>query len=268
VAEEFGYDDEVGAAAYERRRERVSQDVGGRVVVESGGRGDGGDDVVRAADAETLAALVEKQRRTGFGAGPVVAFIQPAREGGAQLRVDRDVADALAFAEDPQDAFARGARDVVDVECDDLAVCTSSAMHPQTNARCFLLIIGAFSFHASCRVLAVCIRVVSGIGSPRSSAWSSSTSTLAANDNATTFSGCGGWGVPPLRLRVLVGTRTTTDAVTPSNTAASATARSRPGPWSCVRACSASPPRKVATSAVTAMSVEVRCLSSSSTPAC
>jgi hypothetical protein len=83
VAEEFGDDDEVGAAAYERRRERVSQDVDGCVVVEAGGRGDGGDDVVRAADAETLAALVEKQRGSVFGAGPVVALVKPAREGGA-----------------------------------------------------------------------------------------------------------------------------------------------------------------------------------------
>ncbi|HEX8052116.1 MAG TPA: hypothetical protein VF517_03925, partial [Thermoleophilaceae bacterium] len=71
-------------------------------------------------DAEALAALVYKQRRTGFGAGPVGAFIQPARERGAQLRVDRDVADVLVFAEDPQEGFAGGAGDVVDVEGDDL----------------------------------------------------------------------------------------------------------------------------------------------------
>jgi hypothetical protein len=120
VAEELGDDHEVGAAANERRRERVAQDVDCRVVVEAGGRGDGGHDVVRAADAEAPAALVEKQRRA-VGAGPVGALVKPAGEGGAQLRVDRDVADALAFAEDPQDAFACGARDVVDVECDDLA---------------------------------------------------------------------------------------------------------------------------------------------------
>jgi hypothetical protein len=101
VAEELGDDDEVGAAAYERRRERVAQDVDGRVVVEAGGRGDGGDDVVRAADAEALAALVEKQRRAVFGAGPVVAFIKPAREGGAQLRVDWDVADAPRIRRTP-----------------------------------------------------------------------------------------------------------------------------------------------------------------------
>jgi hypothetical protein len=77
--------------------------------------------VVCAADAEALAALVEKQRGSVVGAGPVVAFVKPARERGAQLRVDRDVADALSFAEDPQDAFAGGARDVVDVQGDDLA---------------------------------------------------------------------------------------------------------------------------------------------------
>jgi hypothetical protein len=37
------------------------------------------------------------------------------------LRVERDVADAFAFAADPQDAFAGGTGDVVDVERDDLA---------------------------------------------------------------------------------------------------------------------------------------------------
>jgi len=40
---------------------------------------------VRAADAETLTALVEKQRGSVFGAGPVVALVKPVREGGAQL---------------------------------------------------------------------------------------------------------------------------------------------------------------------------------------
>ncbi len=99
----------------------MAKDVDGRVVVEAGGLGDGGDDVVGTAHAETLAALVEKQRRTVLGAGPVVALIEPARERAAELGVDRDVADALAFAEDPQDTFAGGAGDVVDVEGDDLA---------------------------------------------------------------------------------------------------------------------------------------------------
>jgi hypothetical protein len=88
------------------------------VVVEAGGRGDCGGDVVRATDAEALAALVGKQRGSVFGAGPVVAFVEPAGERAPQLRVDWDVADAFAFAEDPQDAFAGGARDVVDVERD------------------------------------------------------------------------------------------------------------------------------------------------------
>ena len=121
MAEELGDDHEVRAAAHERRRKRMAQDVDGRVVVEAGGRGDRGDDVVRAADAEALAALVEKQRGSVFGAGPVVALVKPARERGAQLRVDRDVADAFALSENPQDAFAGGARDVVDVQGDDLA---------------------------------------------------------------------------------------------------------------------------------------------------
>src|SRR5450755_3404130 len=35
--------------------------------------------------------------------------------------MDRDLSDALAFAEDPQDSFAGGTGDVVDVERDDLA---------------------------------------------------------------------------------------------------------------------------------------------------
>jgi len=52
VSEELGDDHEVGAAAHERGRERVPQDVDGRVVLGPGARGDCGDDVVRAADAE------------------------------------------------------------------------------------------------------------------------------------------------------------------------------------------------------------------------
>ena len=79
VAEELGDDHEVGAAAHERGRERVPEDVDGRVVVEAGGRGDAGDDVVRAADAESLAALVEEQRGAVVGAGPVGALGEPAR---------------------------------------------------------------------------------------------------------------------------------------------------------------------------------------------
>jgi hypothetical protein len=71
VAEELGDDDEVGAAAHEGGREGMAQDVDGRVVVEAGGRGDRGDDVVGAPDAEALAALVEEQGGTVVGAGPV-----------------------------------------------------------------------------------------------------------------------------------------------------------------------------------------------------
>jgi hypothetical protein len=37
------------------------------------------------------------------------------------LWVDRDLSDALAFAEDSQDAFAGGPGNIVDIECDDLA---------------------------------------------------------------------------------------------------------------------------------------------------
>jgi hypothetical protein len=65
VAEEFGDDDEVGAAAHERGREGVPQDVDRRVVLEAGGGGDRGDDVVGASDAEALAALVEEQGGVG-----------------------------------------------------------------------------------------------------------------------------------------------------------------------------------------------------------
>jgi hypothetical protein len=61
VAEELGDDDEVGAAAHEGGRERVPEGVDCRVVLEVGGGGDAGDDVVRAADAETLPALVEER---------------------------------------------------------------------------------------------------------------------------------------------------------------------------------------------------------------
>jgi hypothetical protein len=69
VAEELGDDHEVGPAAHERGRERVPEDVDGRVVVEAGGRGDAGDDVVRAADAETLPALWLRNR-AGLCAAP------------------------------------------------------------------------------------------------------------------------------------------------------------------------------------------------------
>ena len=121
MAEQLGDDHQVGPATHERGRERVPEDVDGRVVAEARRRGDAGDDVVRAADAEPLPPLVEEQRGTVVGAGPVAALGEPARERGMELWVDRDVADAFAFAEDPQDAFAGGAGDVVEVKRDDLA---------------------------------------------------------------------------------------------------------------------------------------------------
>jgi hypothetical protein len=48
--------------------------------MEAGARGDAGDDVVRAADAETPAALAEEQGGTVVRAGPVGAL---ARDRGA-----------------------------------------------------------------------------------------------------------------------------------------------------------------------------------------
>ena len=82
VAEELGDDHEVCAAAHERGRERVPEDVDGRVVVEAGGRGDAGDDVVGAPDAEALPALVEEQGGSVGGVGPVGAFGEPAVQRG------------------------------------------------------------------------------------------------------------------------------------------------------------------------------------------
>jgi hypothetical protein len=100
VAEELGDDHEVGPATYQGGRERVPQDVNGRVVVEAGGCGDAGDDGVSAADAEPLAALVEEQGGSVGGSGPVGAFGEPAGERRVELWVDRDLSDAFAFAED------------------------------------------------------------------------------------------------------------------------------------------------------------------------
>ena len=82
MAEQLGDDHEVGPSAHERRRERVPEGVDGRVVVEAGARGDAGDDVVRAADAEPLSALVEEQGGGVGGAGPVGAFGEPAVQRG------------------------------------------------------------------------------------------------------------------------------------------------------------------------------------------
>jgi hypothetical protein len=95
--------------------------VGGYlVVVEAGAAGDAGDDVVGGFDAETPASLVEEQRWGVVGAGPVGAFVEPGGERGAQLGVDGDLSDALAFAVDPHVPFAGGEGDVVDVEGDGL----------------------------------------------------------------------------------------------------------------------------------------------------
>ena len=82
MAEELGDDDEVGAAAHERGRERVPEDMDRRFVLEARGRSDAGDDVVRAADAEPLPALVEEQGGAVFGAGPVGALGEPAVQRG------------------------------------------------------------------------------------------------------------------------------------------------------------------------------------------
>jgi hypothetical protein len=82
VAEELGDDHEVCPAAHERGRERVPEDVDGRVVVEAGGRGDAGNDVVDAPDAEALPALVEEQGGSVGGSGPVGALGEPAVQRG------------------------------------------------------------------------------------------------------------------------------------------------------------------------------------------
>jgi hypothetical protein len=53
VSKEFGDGDEVGPAAHEARGERVTQDVGGGVVVQRGGVGDRGDDLVSGASGDS-----------------------------------------------------------------------------------------------------------------------------------------------------------------------------------------------------------------------
>ena len=82
MAEELGDDHEVGPATYQRGRERMPQDVNGRVIVEAGGRGDADDDGVSATDAEPLPALVEEQGGSVGGSGPVGAFGEPAVQRG------------------------------------------------------------------------------------------------------------------------------------------------------------------------------------------
>jgi hypothetical protein len=100
VAEELGDDHEVGTTAHERRRERMPEDVDGRVFLQAAGGGDAGNDGVGAADAEARSALVEEQGGAVCGAGPVGALGQPVGERGVQLRVDRDLPDAFAFTVD------------------------------------------------------------------------------------------------------------------------------------------------------------------------
>lgn len=82
MPEELGDDDEVGPAADERGRERVPKDVGGRVVVEAGGRREAGDHVVGALRAEALPALVEKQRGRDLSGRPAGPLVEPAGECG------------------------------------------------------------------------------------------------------------------------------------------------------------------------------------------
>src|SRR5664279_5247206 len=50
--------------------------------------------------------------------GPVWAFVEPAVQVGAELWVDGDFADLVAFAQDSQGAFAGGELDVVQVQAD------------------------------------------------------------------------------------------------------------------------------------------------------
>jgi hypothetical protein len=84
VAEEFGNGDQVDPTADEAGRERVPEGVRGDLFVEIGVGGDGGDDVVRAFDRQSSAALVEVQGRV-VGAGPVLALLEPGGERVAEL---------------------------------------------------------------------------------------------------------------------------------------------------------------------------------------
>ena len=110
VAQQFGDDDKVGAPADESCREGVAQDVSGDLVVlQAGGGGDRGDDVVRALDRQPAAALVEKQGG-GVGAGPIGAFVEPVGEGGLQVGVDRDLADPAIVVRRRRVSAARSRR--------------------------------------------------------------------------------------------------------------------------------------------------------------
>ena len=86
--------------------ERVPQDMGGRVVVERGLLGGGGDDAASRAGRQASALGVEEERGTGAGAGPASAFGQPLLKLRPESGVDRDLADLVALAVDAQDALA------------------------------------------------------------------------------------------------------------------------------------------------------------------
>ena len=101
--------------------ERVPQDMGGRVVVERGLLGDGGDDAASRAGRQASALGVEEQRGTGAGAGPGSAFGQPLLQPGPESGVDGDLADLVALAVDAQDALAGRAAHVADVQAHDFA---------------------------------------------------------------------------------------------------------------------------------------------------
>src|SRR6266516_5618655 len=72
-----------------------------------------------AAGREPAASLVEEQCRP-VRAGPVASFGQPVGEYGTQRRVEGDLADLFALAEDAKGALAGGDLDVVDVQADGL----------------------------------------------------------------------------------------------------------------------------------------------------
>src|SRR5262249_17636424 len=96
-------------------------DMGGRVVVERGLLGDGGDDAASCAGRQASALGVEEERGAGVGAGPGSAFGQPLLQPGPQLGVDGDLADLVALAVDAQDAFAGWATHGADVQAHDFA---------------------------------------------------------------------------------------------------------------------------------------------------
>ncbi len=120
VPGQLGDGHQVGASADECGDEGVAQGVGrDAFAVEVGIGGDGGDDVAGAAGREPAASLVEEQCRP-VRAGPVASFGQPVGEYGTQRRVEGDLADLFALAEDAKGALAGGDLDVVDVQADGL----------------------------------------------------------------------------------------------------------------------------------------------------